>query len=160
MPSPQFHQWAKEKPTTTNQTYGFYLREIMKAKEEAEWLERRKQHNQGITNNRLSRSVTLPSINMSRKAGPKNRFNINAGYTMGPTSVRDRAGYCHQNSGTINLRLGSAPKSRNNVDPDLLNGELGLRNQSAPQGRGKARDNMYLWHSLSGCLVHVQQKKQ
>jgi hypothetical protein len=68
---------------------------------------------------------------------PTNRFNINRGYTMGHIPVKNRVVHSSVPAGLQLDRSKSAP--------------------AIPYRYKKPKaDTLYLWHTLSGTLVHVK----
>ena len=166
MPAPKYYHWSQEKPCTTNQNYGFLLKDELRERQMFD-----------TTQPKKPKSYTRPFSNMGffpeivykeppNALNPKslpvidrfttkisdcfipppsiNKFDINKGYTMGPVPVKSRM--------------------MKPIQGQPLGYKL-YRSTSAPPGvfqevaRPKSKD-LYLWHSLSGCLVHVDNHKK
>jgi len=162
MPSraPTYFSWAHDKPCTTNQVYGFAIKGDMttdiKTKDVLGPFDYvRPFSNCGffpeisssgglVSKHRFSSATgasksidtTVRTSSAIRKA-----FNINDGYTSGgPDSIRNRM-----------------VKSQYPADVRLQ------RIQTSPpiyQHPVKKEKDIYLWHTLSGCLVHAKNQNE
>ena len=154
--APTFYHWSADKPCTTNDTYGYYLKEYV----EQQKSQPPKKRGPFDYTRPFSSSGFFPSIadgNQSKsfqeiRAGGKlrpcpdfcppgidNRFNIRRGYTMGHTPVAARISYTEVPQGVKLGRTISAPAPFSITEP-----------------KGK---DMYLWHTLAGSLVHIRNYK-
>ena len=169
MPAPKYYHWSQEQPCTTNQNYGFLLKDDLKARQKFDLTQPKKavgpfEYTRPFSNMGFfpeivykdppnpKNALNLPQVDRFTKKTSEcfvpppslNKFNINDGYTMGPVPITSRM---------------MTP-----VPGQPLGFKL-LRSSSAPPAiyqevaRPKAKD-LYLWHSLSGCLVHVDNHKK
>ena len=157
--APSYYHWSQEKPCTSNQTYGFLLRNHLSSDiKQSGAIDdyTRPFSNLGffpeITSSgglvaqhgrsRTAMSAKLPTRIVKPEVAPSpssvNRFNINRGYTVGIDPIHKRLDKNSFQSGKPILRQQSAPAAYRTRVPD--------------------EKNIYLWHSLSGCLVHVKNK--
>ena len=157
MPSraPTYYHWAMDKPCTTNQTYGFELKGEMTKYASLQALKPPKPSGRFDQVRPFSSLAFFPEIPDKRKSmtvgerhiktagvldtktpGVQSRFNINKGYTMGHVPVSSRV-QCRKYPAEVQL----------------------ISYQAVPQvyqhPKAKEKD-IYLWHTLSGCLVHAK----
>lgn len=143
---PTFYRWSQDKPCTTNQTYGYELRLGLsgsntlgtncghnknKNKSSGEPAEASRSHAAHQRKQIDDRSSTDRSATTSCKP-------INRGYVMGyvPVTKKMAKGREAAMSGVMLKRDAGRPAA-----------------YSAPQQSGQ---DMYLWHALSGTLVHCK----
>ena len=151
--SPNYYHWAADKPCTTNQVYGFLLKESMVKgntdRQIGPFDYTRPFSNSGffpqISTNQSTMTTSqakpiraLRSANEAALPGNRNRSkSINRGYTAGYTPVMEK------------MKSSSLPSRY------ILN-----RSSSAPakvhEHRKPKADDLYLWHTLAGNLVHVK----
>ena len=152
MPSraPSYYHWAMDKPCTTNQTYGYFHREStdLTAKKptgpKGPFDYTRPFSNSGFFpqiswKGRLTSATQARPLRPSKDYNPPssiNRFDINKGYTMGHSPVYERVAKPEQPVGCMLNRSASAPAA-----------------YRYPEPKGK---DIFLWHTLSGCLVHAK----
>ena len=157
--APTYYHWAKDKPCTTNQDYGFLGKPDMLRRQAEDRLKPKRVEgpfdyarpfsNLGFFPDiseakalTLQRSKTAPAYKrvppgvLSSAPGPVNTFDINRGYSMGHVPIPSRV-----------------TKRQYPADVKLV------RHQSVPstyQQPVSAQKDLFLWHTLSGCLVHVK----
>lgn len=142
-----YYHWAQDKPCTTNQTYGFNIQsstdESQSKKPRGPFDYTRPFSNSGFFpeiswKGRLTTSEKPRALNPSTGYHPASsvtRFNINKGYSMGHVPVTDKIIRSKHPSGLNLSRAVSAPATF----------------REEPKGK-----DIYLWHTLSGCLVHAK----
>ena len=147
---PTYYRWAEDKPCTTNQTYGFDLRDMhagngcvrcnsckvcaaeaaaaadATAKKEARRQERE------MAGNRRDRSAADGCYSGKVQCKP-----INKGYTMGHVPITKR----------LKAAAAASGRRQRGVDGTTVSGE------QHQQSNGK---DLYLWHALSGTLVYCK----
>ena len=161
MPSraPTYFHWSEDKPCTTNQTYGYFLSGYLEAKER-EMAGRPKARMGAFDYTRpFSNSRFFPEIAHAQKSKSDKqderikdavferlalrkapRFNINDGYSVGAFPIYKRVAQRDAPAGVRVKRYQSAPST---YRPPV------------------AKENdIYLWHTLSGSLVHVKQPNE
>lgn len=157
MPSqaPSYYHWSIDKPCTTNQVYGFQLKDSMVKVNPDRKLGpfdyTRPFSNSGffpqISNQGTMASCSTKPSRDSRSASTaessnnnnmnKARFNINRGYIMGHVPVTKKIVRSSLPSGMILSRSSSAPAK-------------------VHEHQKRKGDEIYLWHTLAGNLVHVK----
>ena len=157
MPSraPTYYHWSRDKPCTTNETYGFFV-----ADEYSEARPRRRPNGPDDYDRPFSNSAFFPEILWPQLTGGRskfegvrrpsgaycppsslNTFDINRGYTTGSYSLPILRRIQH-NAVPVNMMLSHAV--------------------SAPPAYHERRSRLkdiYLWHSLAGTLVHARNHK-
>lgn len=147
--APSYYHWSMDKPCTTNETYGFSMKNAEPVPTTRTipdpFSYTRPFSNCGffpqITyKNRLTTAVLpRPSLRPTKEYHPQgstNRFDINRGYSMGYTPVTDKI---QKRDIPAGFKL-----SRSVTAPEAFRPE---------QPRGK---DLFLWHTLSGTLVHCK----
>ncbi|KAK2161353.1 hypothetical protein LSH36_118g04022 [Paralvinella palmiformis] len=160
MPSraPSYYHWSMDKPSTTNQVYGFELKdslvEVKPRKQLGPFDYTRPFSNTGffpqISASSSHVKATAKSLDpLSARSGrqpsaagdqvwmPDNRFNINRGYTAGYVPIKERLVHSSVPVGKLLDRSKSAP--------------ISTYDYKKPRA-----EELYLWHTLSGSLVHVK----
>lgn len=149
--APTYYHWSMDKPSTTNQVYGYSTRNDPKVP-----TTRTKQDPFSYTRpfsncgffpqltykHRLTEAVLPRPLRPSKEYNPPsslNKFNINEGYTYGYTPVGDKIKPRNIPSGLKLTRSVTAPPSHKVEKP-----------------RG---EEIFLWHTLSGTLVHSMNYK-
>ena len=152
MPSraPTYYHWSQDKPCTTNQVYGFQIKDTLTtdcAKTKAfpgPFDYTRPFSNCGffpeiahtgglVAKHRQSMSAMERSF---LQGSATKRFNINEGYSLGPDPIHKRVIQRDHPADVKLARFQSAPSTYRYPVP-------------------KEHD-IYLWHTLSGSLVHVK----
>merc|ERR1711976_195561 len=156
MPSraaPSYYHWSQDKPCTTNQTYGFAFRDTVvdlppgQKKKLGPFDYTRPfsnaaffpsiYHDNSLTAPARSRPMAkLHPCKEFCPPGTKNKFDINKGYVMGYVPVTEKIQKGDVPVGVSLSRTVSAPPA-----------------YSPPQPKAK---DLYLWHTLSGTLVHCK----
>jgi hypothetical protein len=175
MPSrdPSYFRWSQDKPVTTNQTYGYGLATSTSSQAtkhcgngssstsccgnesgsndsyhhhscvqcpDCEWSTSRK-GGQLCEKHRRRQKTILPSINrFSQKTAVK---PINKGYTVGHVPITKKLSAEGASSSQVGVQLQRAVTSP------------GTYEYHEPKGK-----DMYLWHALSGSLVHCKNYEQ
>lgn len=155
MPSrePTYYRWAEDKPCTTNQTYGFELRNgdgrnpsstcpicIAEAAAEAAKaakIQAQRQQRQAASAAARSRRDGSSTASYSDKVQTK---PINKGYTMGHVPITQR------------LQAASGRQRRG--------GASGTGASACDQHRQLNDKDLYLWHALSGTLVYCKNDEE
>ena len=136
--APSYYHWSMDKPCTTNSVYGFYMRDDEQFKNSKP----PKRSGPFDSTRPFSNSGFFPQIAYKSSLTarePKmshNVFDINKGYTMGHVPVTDKLIKSEVPVGFKLSRSVTAPAGFKYEEP-----------------RGK---NIYLWHTLSGSLVHAK----
>lgn len=157
MPSraPTYYHWAMDKPCTTNQTYGFKLKAEMAKYASLQALKPFKASGKSDYTRPFSSLPFFPEIPDKRKGltvgerhiktagvldtktpGVQSRFNINKGYTMGSVPVSSRV-----------------QRRKYPAEVQLINFEAVPQVYQHPKPK---ENDIFLWHTLSGCLVHAK----
>lgn len=154
MPSraPSYYHWSQDKPVTTNQTYGFELRDL--ATDDGE---KKKKLGPFDYTRPFSNSAFFPTISHDNSLtaparsqplarlrpcnefcppGVANVFDINRGYVMGRVPITEKINNSSVPVGVSLSRSVTAP-------PAYV------------QQESRAKD-LYLWHTLSGTQVHCK----
>jgi len=145
---PTYYRWAEDKPCTTNQTYGYELRnaiggnsgtstcklcaaEAAAAAAEAAAASKRQAERQQrkLAGNRRNRGVRRYSTDVQCKP-------INKGYTMGHVPITKRLQASSEGAGR---QQGAGGTSSLYEEHQQANGK-----------------DLYLWHALSGTLVYCK----
>ena len=157
MPSraPTYYHWAMDKPCTTNQTYGFELKGEITKYASVQALKAPQRAGQYNYTRPFSSLAFFPEIPDKRKGltvgerhiktagvldtkspGVPNRFNINKGYTMGHVPVSSRV-----------------QRRKYPAEVQLVSFEAVPQAYVHPKPKQK---EIFLWHTLAGCLVHAK----
>ncbi|CAD5115540.1 unnamed protein product [Dimorphilus gyrociliatus] len=166
MARPGYYHWSQQKPVTTNENYGFFLKDEAErlAKLPARKLPAKPEddtqrkldiinaYTRPFSNTAFYPPVYHGSIAVEEKKNGtcrlrlppcaynnrRNKFDINKGYTYGPTS------WCKKSVG------GKLPTStRASISAPSNGGQ-------SYEGNSFASRDLYLWHSLTGSLVNVK----
>ena len=172
MPSraPTYYHWAQDRPCTTNQVYGYYMKgyvdEVsqLPAKPKGPFDYTRPFSNAGffpqitdddsgmisrkkdgglasLSKTHRNRFEQRVSCKCPKTTNQPKKHDINEGYRCGFEPVTRKIVHSSVPSGVFTKRAVSAPTTSYN----------------APEPHNKST---YLWHSLSGSLVHVKNKPQ
>ena len=149
-----YYHWSQDKPCTTNQNYGFNLKADMFQRQAEDSLKPKKPvgifgytrpfSNLGffpeisVTKSMTSqRAQTAPLyLRKSCPPGAINKFDINRGYSMGHVPITSRVVKREFPADVKLVRHKTVPPTFKHTSP-------------------KEKD-LFLWHTLSGCLVHVK----
>lgn len=147
MPShmPTYYSWAKDRPCTTNEVYGYSLRNSSTNNEHRTHYSTTDAFPGGAT-----RKYQQKSASQDSKRSPQwgeqqwNRQTagtkvINKGYVAGYVPVTQKVSKDHR-SGVNLVRTGSVPGAYEYPSSDTK--------------------NVYLWHTLSGTLVHCKNSNE
>lgn len=141
MPSdmPTYYNWAKDRPCTTNEVYGYSLRNSSKNKQRRTHYSTTDSFPGGAPRKHQQTSASQTS----ERARPQwnkptdDTKGINRGYIAGYVPVTKKVGKDHRSGVGVNLvQTGSVPEA-----------------YEYPRSSAK---NTYLWHTLSGTLVHCK----
>ena len=141
--APSYYHWSMDKPCTTNQVYGFHSKD-----DRAEDYKGKKPYKGPFDYTRpFSNCGFFPQISYKKYMtamekpkrthyNPDTRFDINKGYTMGYTPVTEKIRQTDIPAGFKLNRSVTVPPA-----------------YEYPTPKGK---DLYLWHTLSGTLVHCK----
>ena len=137
--APSYYHWSLDKPCTTNAVYGYYMRDEDCYKNPKPL----KKTGPFDYTRPFSNSGFFPQISyggrLTTSKEPKmsqNLFDINRGYTMGAVPVTKKLA---KNDVPVGFKL-----TRSVTAPEAFS-------YSKPRGK-----DIFLWHTLSGSLVHAQ----
>ena len=141
--APSYYHWSMDKPCTTNQVYGFSSKgqttDDYKGKKS---YRAPNDHVRPFSNCGFFPQIsykTYMTVNQKGQPGleePSKRFNINKDYVMGYTPVTDKIVHSDVPAGFKLTRSVTVPPAYEHRRP-----------------KGK---DLYLWHTLSGTLVHCK----
>lgn len=157
MPSkaPTYYHWSHDKPCTTNQVYGFYMKDEMEEKERTSMNPSKKSgpfdyvrpfSNLGffpeIKAANGSQRLTKSSMGLESRSvyyppkKPIQNKTINRGYTAGYVPVYSKVTVSKYPAGVKLQKFQATPP--------------------AFQRSAAKEKEIFLWHTLSGCLVHCK----
>lgn len=154
MPSraPSYYHWSQDKPVTTNQTYGFEFKDVAASETTAKRKLGPFDYTRPFSNSAFfptishDSSLTAPARSRPLASlrpcegfcppGVQNVFDINKGYVMGSVPITQKI---HKSAVPVGVSLSKCATAPAAYVPQ----------------QPKAKD-LYLWHTLSGTLVHCK----
>lgn len=153
--APSYYHWSQDKPCTTNDVYGYYLKGYVEQQKTTKAPTKKGpfDYMRPFSSSGFFPAIADPSqksyqeIRLGGKRpcpsycppSTENRLNLRRGYTMGYTPISSRVTHSDVPKGVSLSRTVSAPAPYSIAEP-----------------KGK---DLYLWHALAGSLVHTKNYK-
>lgn len=157
--APSYYHWAQDKPCTTNQNYGFAIKPDMLKRQAEDRLKPKKpdgpfDYMRPFSNLGFFPEITLQKCLTSKRSrtAPLSKSKIRASSSGSPSSI---------NTFDVNrgFSMGHVPITSRLCKPALPTDVRLIHHKSVPSTYDfpvPKNESIYLWHTLSGCLVHVK----